>query len=102
MDGGYINQKVMESIRDLIGEESPENLERLKKAAVRACMGVQPVSEPLLSKETARHFNAILDLVNGDDFWGLMEHLTAYIMSSQEDEGARRQRRLIEAWLASR
>lgn len=88
---GYINQKILECLRDLIGEESPENDVRLKSAALRATTGVQPTTLQLLSNETRQHFEVLREgMLSSGNFATMKEHLVAYIMYSQRDEGRRK------------
>jgi hypothetical protein len=89
----YINQKVRECIADiLIGEYSSENAQRLKMAVVKAGI-VSPLEQDLLGEETRQHLqvmNEHLDEVDKPEgFDQVKEHLTAYIMSTQRDDGSR-------------
>jgi hypothetical protein len=87
----YINENVLRSINELIGDPTPENEKRLRCAALRATTGVQPISRPLLSKETDQHYTWMLEnLSSQPDFNELKDHLAAYIMGSQRDEGGRK------------
>jgi hypothetical protein len=90
----YINQKVGECIAEiLIGEYSTQNAARLKMAALKAGQGVLPLNRDTLSKETLGHLEIVNDLVGQVDdpeaFVQVQEHLTAYLMCSQCDEGRR-------------
>jgi hypothetical protein len=89
----YINQKVMECIADiLIGEYSAENAQRLKMAVLRAGI-VSPLEQDLLSEESRQHLQVMNEQLEEVDkpegFDQVKEHLTAYIMSTQCDEGRR-------------
>jgi hypothetical protein len=89
----YINQKVGECIADiLIGEYSAENAQRLKMAVVKAGI-VSPLEQDLLSEETRQHLQVMNEHLGEVDepegFDQVREHLTAYIVSSQRDEGRR-------------
>lgn len=85
MGAEYINQKVRECLYDLMGEDSPENMKRLKLAALKARMGVIPLNCDLLGDETRQNFEKL----SSEDFQELKENLAAYILNSQRDEGER-------------
>jgi hypothetical protein len=85
MGAEYINQKVLECLYDLIGEKSPENMKRLKLAALKLGMGVIPDNASLLGDETRCNYEKL----SSEDFQELKENVAAYILNSQRDEGQR-------------
>ncbi len=89
----YISQKVGECIADiLIGEYSAENAQRLKMAVIKAGI-VLPLEQGFLSEETRQHLQLmnehLREVDESEGFHQVKEHLTAYIVSSQRDEGRR-------------
>lgn len=61
----------------------------LKQAAVRALIGVQPISLPILGKDARRHYDALHTALDSGTFAELKEHLTWFIIYTQQDEGVR-------------
>ncbi|MFH0775860.1 MAG: hypothetical protein V2A53_10345 [bacterium] len=82
----YIEQKVMEAIEELIGEDTSDNRKRLTFAVLKARIGAIPKNREIMSQETLRYLS---DLKSEPDFYTLREAFLRYISSSLRDAGIR-------------
>jgi len=76
----------MEAIQELIGQETPENHNRLASAALKARLGALPAHRQIMSQETLRHLST---LEREHEFYALRDAFVGYVLSSQRDAGFR-------------
>lgn len=88
----YIGQKVRESVELLIGEETPENRERLIDAILRARLGANPANRETLGREALDYLAILEEGTDSDreeemDFHKLVEAYLGYVKYAYVDEG---------------
>jgi hypothetical protein len=82
----FLTQKIRHALDLLMGEQTPENLQRLKAAAERAMQGAEPAHHYAMSEYTRNNL-ARLRSNPSDDFHTLKDAFIGYVMSSQRDVG---------------
>jgi hypothetical protein len=82
----YVTQKVRHALELLMGENSEENLQRLKIAAVRAMQGALPAHRHGMGEQTRTNLSR-LQSAEFHDFYTLRDAFIGYVMASQRDVG---------------